>query len=240
MTSPQFAHIQVRSEHGEPQWCLAERVDGGWTSGTQRHHDDDVWDVRPLYLVPTDPAAPIRDGIPATDEILRAAKLLQIPVNVDGMGLALMKPERQVTCLLAVLGAWITAYQFVQDVTTDRLTREEMHMLVSSATAETTGDDPAGPLNAAIWHIQWAGFINAETGRGGTHNASSPVTAVESLLRAAALILTTWRDATAGPHGINLDGVTYSHADGSLVQHARAEAVAALEAINKLLPPDRL
>jgi hypothetical protein len=177
----------------------------------------------------------IRDGVPTADEIRQAAKLLQIPLNEERMGIEAMTPERQVTCLLAVLSAWITAYEFVHDIETDRLTPEEMQMLVASATAEVTDGVPAAGMNAAIWHVQWAGYVNAEIGRNGRGNASSPVTAVEHLLRAAARILTAWRDIQAGAGGFEIDGVSYSGGDGTQVKRARKDTVAALSAINKLL-----
>jgi len=233
---PQFAHIQVRNGPDSYAWALVERVSGGWQSGAHHYPDEDVQDIRPLYLVATDPAAPIRDGVPTPTELREAIRLLQIPLNEDRLGLAVMTPERQVTCLLAVLASWITAYQFVHDIETDPLTPQQLHALVSSATAEVA-DEPAAAINAAIWHIQWAGYINAEIGRTGRDNASSPVTAVENLLRAAARVLTAWRDATGEPGGLSLNGVHYSHTSATQVQHARTETKIALSAINKLLAP---
>jgi hypothetical protein len=179
-------------------------------------------------------APKVRDGVPTPDEIRQAAQLLQIPLHEERMGIEAMTPQRQVTSLLAVLSAWITAYEFVHDIETDRLTPDEMHMLVTSAQTEVTGGDPAAAKNAAIWHIQWAGYLNAELGRGGYGNASSPVTAIENLLRAAARILTSWRDADAG---FELDGTQYRIGDAKQVQSARKDTVAALSAINKLLGP---
>lgn len=235
---PQFARIHVSPSPDTHEWPVVERVSGGWQSGAHHYPDSVVLDYEPLH-VPPDPAADIRDGLPTADEIRAAATYLQIPLDVDGMGLETMTPERQVTCLLGVMFAWIAAYQYVNDMETDPLDPDGMAMLVSSSQFEVTDGVSAANMNAALWHMQWAAFINAELGRSSFDNPSSPASALLHLLRAAGLVMTVWRDVHASGHGISIDGTAYSMGDGTMMLHGRDEAAAALASIEQLLSPER-
>lgn len=236
---PPYAVIHVSPSPGSDEFPVVARVNGGWQSGGHHYPDSTVLDVKPLYLSPVPVPERIRDGVPTVDEIRTACRLLQIPLDEDGMGLENMTPERQVTVLLAILSAWIVAYEFTHDLVADRLTPEEMAVLISSAQAEVTDGVAAASMNAAIWHIQWAGYIVTEIGRDGMDNPSSPASALHALLQAAALALTSWRDIQDGQHGFVINGDTYSVGDGTLMMRAGERAADALAAIRKMLPPEQ-
>lgn len=147
---------------------------------------------------------------------------------------ASMTGERQVTCLLAVLASWLNAYQCFQDTTVDRLSLEEISMLVASAESEVARDLPTAAMNGAIWRIQWAALTTAELGR--DPHPCNPADAIVGLLRAAAAVLTCWRDSH-GEGGFELDGQRYGSVSGEYVQAAREHTVDALAAVDRLLGP---
>lgn len=236
-THPRYARIHVSPRPGTEEWPVVERVAGGWQSGGHHYPDSAVIDYEPLHLVP-DPLSTIRDGLPTVDEIRAALQVLQIPIDEQGMGLEAMTPDRQRTCLLGVLFAWIACYQWVNDVDTDPLNEQGMAMLVSSAQSEITQGDAATSMNTALWMIQWAAFINREIGRSSFDNLYSPASAINHLLQAAGLALTAWRDIHTSDGGITFNGERYHLGDGTLMLHGRDETSAALKAIQQLLPPE--
>lgn len=236
-THPRYARIHVSPSPGTEEWPVVERVAGGWQSGGHHYPDSTVIDYEPLHLHP-DPLATIRDGLPTVDEIRTALQVLQIPVDEQGMGLAAMAPDRQRTCLLGVLFAWIVCYQCVNEFDTDPLDAQEMAMLVSSSVAETSDGNAVAEMNSALWNIQWAAFSNREMGRGTFDNPNSPASAIDHLLRAAGLVLTAWREIHGGEGGLTLNGENYHLGNGTLVLHGRDETAAALKAVEQLLPPE--
>lgn len=187
--------------------------------------------------------AEVRDGLPTADEIRQACKLLQIPLNEESIGTASMTDDRKVTALLAVLSAWVNCYQSVNDFNHDRLTLDEMKMLVSSAESEVlpfVEDEPhltaVAAMNSALWRIQWAALTIEEIGR--KPHAMNPADGIAALLRAAALLITEWRDAHGKP-GFSLDGRTFSSTSGEYALQARREIRTAQDAINRIVGPPR-
>ena len=62
--------------------------------------------ARPRRSTPTHPSTNrVRDGVPTVPELLRALRLLQVPVDQEAIGLAAMSEERRRTTLLALLEA---------------------------------------------------------------------------------------------------------------------------------------
>lgn len=185
----------------------------------------------------------VRDGLPTSDEIRQACKLLQIPLNEEHIGTARMTDERQVTALLAVLAAWVNCYQAVNDYEHDRLTLDEMRMLVTSAESEVWPffeDEPdltaIAAMNSALWRIQWATLIIEEIGR--KPHALNPADGIAALLRAAGLLITEWREGHGRP-GFTLDGRTFATTSGEYVAQARRELRTAHDVITRLVGPPR-
>lgn len=238
---PQFARIHVSPSAGTHEWPVVERVNGGWQSGGHHYPDSTVLEVRPLYLAP-DPldAAPVRDGVPDVFELLTAARVLQIPVDAEGMGLELMTSERQITCVLGLITAYLTMYQVVHEAEYDRLSAPELQMVISSAITEATGGEGTSGMTMAAWYAQTAGFIVAEIGRAALDNPSCPARPLMHLVRAVLHLLTTWREVQTGGNGIVVDGFRYSMGEaGEHLVAALTEAQAGLEAVADLLPADR-
>lgn len=185
----------------------------------------------------------IRDGLPTADEIRRACQLLQIPLDEERIGTANMTDARTVTALLAVLSAWVNCYQTVNDFQYDRLTLDEMEMLVTSAESEVLPVIEAEPhltaiaaMNSALWRIQWAALTIEEVGR--TPHALNPADGIAALLRAAALLITEWREAHGKP-GFTIDGRNFSPTTGEYALLARREIRTAQDVITRIVGPPR-
>ncbi|MBO2461552.1 hypothetical protein [Actinomadura violacea] len=182
----------------------------------------------------------VRDGLPTADELREALRLLQVPVDANSIGLEQMTPERQVTALLGVLVAWSNAYSMSQNYNADPLSLDEVHMLVSSAEQEVAAGDPVITLNLTEWRLQWAALTIQEIGRG--HVESTPAPPIVELLRAAATMVHTWRDAHDNP-AVEMDGVAYSATSGKPLLAALEAAETAAAQIRTLLgvqePPAR-
>lgn len=232
---PRFARIHVSPSGGTYEWPLVERVAGGWQSGGHHYPDSIVLEVEPLHLVP-DPLAKVRDGQPTVSEIRAALSLLQIPVDESDMHLGEATPERQVTMLLAVLMAWTTAYQLVQESEYDPVDADILEQLIGTVEHQVSGGNPAAAMNCAVWHVQWSAFIANQIGRSYLDDPLSPATAIVHLLRSVGALFLSWQQAQrSAVRVIADDGGIYGHADGAHAEVARTEAENAVAAIHRLL-----
>ncbi|GGZ70070.1 hypothetical protein GCM10010344_41320 [Streptomyces bluensis] len=83
--------------------------------------------------------APVRDGLPTSDELIQAIALMQIPLDHEAIGLDKMTEDRRQAVLLGILNAWTQAYvSSAAALGTTPLRVEEYYMLVSSAQAEVS------------------------------------------------------------------------------------------------------
>ncbi|MER7857164.1 hypothetical protein ABTZ98_32180 [Streptomyces bacillaris] len=185
----------------------------------------------------------VRDGLPTAEEIRQACKLLQIPLDEKHMGIESMTGERQVTALLAVLAAWVNCYQTVNDYNHDRLSLDEVRMLVASAESEVwpfvEGEESLtaiAAMNSALWRIQWAALTIQEIGR--SPHALNPSEGIAALLRAAGCLITEWREAHGQP-GFILDGHTFSTSKGEYALQARREIRTAQDVITRIVGPPK-
>lgn len=235
---PRFARVHVSPSGGTHEWPLVERVAGGWQSGGHHYPDSIVLEVEPLHLVP-DPLAEVRDGLPTLNEIRAALHALQVPVDESEIHLAEATPERQVTMLLAMLMAWTTVYQLVQDAEHDPLDADVLELMIGTVEHQVSGGDPAAAMNCAVWHLQWAGFIANQIGSSYLDDPLSPMSAIVHLIRSAGALFMSWQQAQrAVLKVITAEGAVYGHTGSrEHVHNARTEAERALAAIGRLLGP---
>jgi hypothetical protein len=174
--------------------------------------------------------------VPTVDELRQAAALLHIPVDEHGMRLAERSPSRQVTLLLALMEAWLTAFQYAHDLTVDPLSADELAALVIAAVGAVVQGDGAAAANMAIWHVQSAGFIARNLGSTHPNDTRNPAAAVDALLRAATRILAGWRNTTAQPE-VTVGGLGYAVGDPEQARLAAQDTRHALAAITALIGP---
>ena len=233
--TPRFARIHVRPSPGTEVWPVVERVNGGWQSGGHHYPDATVLGVAPLHLIPNAELVEPNDH-PELDQVRAALAALQIPVDEDGIQLPQLPPERQVTCLLAVLGAWVQVFQQVHEADRDPLDQATMQMIMNSAVFEATGGGhaPAG-MNVAGWHLQWAGMIVLELGRNVMADSTAPAAAIVHLMRGAAALLQSWQEAQRSAASFTVGDSVYAITDGDNVHTALAEAEKALAHIRAII-----
>lgn len=232
--TPRFARIHVRTSPGTEVWPVVERVNGGWQSGGHHYPDATVLGVEPLHLIPNADLVEPNDH-PELDQVRAALAVLQIPVDEDAMDLAQLPPQRQITCLLALLAAWVSVYQLTHDADRDKLDPRTMQMILSSAVHEAAGGDPPAGMNVAGWYLQWAGMITVELGGNCMMENTSPVAPIVHLLRAAGALLQSWQEAHRSASKFTVGDSMYAFADAQHTDNALAEAERAVARIRAVI-----
>lgn len=178
--------------------------------------------------------------LPTAAELRQAAELLGVPPGAMPPGER--GGAREVTELLAVLDAWVTAFLSfnVGFVDVDMDHQAQLDVLARAETGANSGGVPTSLMSSAIWRLRVAMCIVVALSPPGTDDDSHrdpahPGGTLVALLQAAVMILDDWRQANSDTNeAVDYGGRRYGIANAQYGPVARELAGAALDAMDAM------